>query len=294
MNRGRMSLGLWLVVIGTLLVLTNLGWLDRTFWLAVLELWPLLLIVFGLHLVLSRTMFWMVPALVGVALAGAIFVFGTDIPFIPLTNNTRVVEAFQYSVEPEVEKLDIRIDVGAADLALRRSDDGSVSGRLVGSRLPVVTHRTLGNDVRLTLSQQRPWLGLFDGLARWDVFVPEHVPVALELDGGAGVFDLDLRGLDVRSLVLRGGAARFDLQFDAAGSHTTVRTDSRIASIRLQVPREVGLRVYINRKLIEHNLSTAGLLRQNNWWQTPGYEQSERTIEVYVDAVLGNFEVIRD
>lgn len=293
MNRGRMSLGLWLVVIGLLLLLTNLGWLDRTFWLAVLDLWPLLLIVLGLHLVLSRTIFWMVPALVGIVLAGAVYIFGADIPFLPWVNAARIVEAFQYPIGPEIEKLDIQVNVGAADLTLRRSEDGSVSGRLAGRHVPVVTHRNLGDHLRLTLRQQRPWAGLFEGLARWEVFVPEDVPVELNVEGGAGVFELDLRGLDVRSVMLRGGAGRFDLQLDATGSHTTVRAESRVASIQLQVPQEAGLRVYLNRNLIEHNLSAAGLIRQNSWWQTPNYEQSERTIDVYVDATIGNVEVTR-
>lgn len=293
MNRGRMSFGLWLVFVGGLVLLTNMGWLDRTFWLAVLELWPLLLIMFGLHLVLSRTVFWMVPVLVGVAFAGAVFVFGANIPFLPWTDTTRLVEGFRYEVSPDVEKLDIHMDVGAAELVLRRGESGSVSGQLSSRQMPAVTHRTVGNSVRLTLRQQQYWFRLVDGLDRWEVLVPDGVPVEIDLDGGAGVFELDFRGLDVRSAVLRGLAGRFDLHFDATGSHTSVRTDSGVASIRLHVPREVGLRVHTNSTLVDHNFSEAGLLRQNRWWQTPDYELSERTVEVSIESTVGKVEVTR-
>lgn len=297
MNRGRMSFGLWLVFAGILVLLTNLGWLDRAFWLALVELWPLLLILFGLHLVLSRTIFWILPVLIGVAFAGAVFIFGAEIPFLPWTNATRVTEEFTYQIGPEVENLDIQIDVGAVDLVLRRGEAGNISGSLVATRAPVVTHRATENSVRLTLNQvggQRRWNVLLDELARWEVFVPEGVPVELDLDGGAGDFMLDFRGLDTRSVVLRGGAARFVLQFDEVGSHTTVRAESGVADIRIQVPAEVGLRVYTTGALVNHNLSAAGLERQNGYWQTLDYEQNERTIDINIDSAVGNIQVTRD
>src|SRR5690625_4250927 len=47
MNRGRMSFGLWLILIGAILVLNNLGWLDWKIWVALFDLWPVLLILWG-------------------------------------------------------------------------------------------------------------------------------------------------------------------------------------------------------------------------------------------------------
>lgn len=296
MNRGRMSFGMWLVLAGLLVLLTNLGWLEPTFWRALFELWPLLLILFGLHLVFSRTFLWFVPVLGGLAIAGAVFVFGADIPFLPWANPEQVTEQFEYAVGPETERLDIDLKIGAAELTVRRGGAASVSAHVTSVHPPVVTHETRAGNARLAIDQSRGprlWWRFFNRPDKWEVLVPPDVPVNLDLDGGAGSFQLNLRGLDVHSVMLRSGAAEIGLEFDAIGTHTGVEVESGVSGVRVKVPRDAGLRVHLD-GLTDHNLSTVGLLRgSNGYWQTPDYDATERTIEIHATTGLGDLKVER-
>lgn len=54
-NFGKLSLGLFLVVIGILYLAKNLGWLNIDFNFNLWQLWPLLIVFWGLSLLTGRT-----------------------------------------------------------------------------------------------------------------------------------------------------------------------------------------------------------------------------------------------
>lgn len=55
---GNILVPIILIVAGILLLLSNLGWLPPGFWATVLRLWPVILILIGLEIILSRYLGW--------------------------------------------------------------------------------------------------------------------------------------------------------------------------------------------------------------------------------------------
>lgn len=297
MNRGRMSFGLWLILIGAILVLNNLGWLDWKIWVALFDLWPVLLILWGAHLLLSRTFLWFVPVLAGVVIVGAVALSGPDMGLGWLAGD-QVSESFRYEIDPNKSRFEVRVNVGAVDFTMKRGEPGIVAGELTSPEAIAPTARFQewgsGADLLLQPDQRRGWWFSRLGASEWSVEVPEAIPLVLRVNGGAGDFLFDMRGLDVPQITLNGGASHYKLLFDEVGSHTQVNVNGGFSSLDLEVSSDVGLRIRINGVMIDHNLERAGLRQNGRWWETPGYAQSARTVDLDLSLSFGSLNVVRD
>ena len=54
MKKNNLYIGVAFVFMGLILLLNNLGILDFSFWHSIYDLWPLLLVVFGVHLMTNK------------------------------------------------------------------------------------------------------------------------------------------------------------------------------------------------------------------------------------------------
>ncbi|NLG67141.1 MAG: hypothetical protein GX536_05440, partial [Actinobacteria bacterium] len=81
MKTGRLIWGLIIIIVGVLLLAASLGWVSWYFLLSLLQLWPLALVLIGVHLLLNRRQPIIAAVVMAVILVGGVvaawFFWGT-------------------------------------------------------------------------------------------------------------------------------------------------------------------------------------------------------------------------
>jgi len=139
-------------------------------------------------------------------------------------------------------------------------------------------------------------LDLTTGASRTTILFQEPNPVACRRARiAAGAAELTVEGLGnagCRDIVVEGGVGRATLDFTGAWPVNAQATlKMTIGGVRLLLPRGVGVRLTMDRWLASFRPS--GLERQgsSHVYQTPGFEQSARRLEIAISTTLGGVDV---
>ncbi len=158
--------------------------------------------------------------------------------------------------------LDLKFAAGESNIEL---------GGLKVERLKLATGAARG---RLSIS--RPTLGrcqdldLQVGAAHMDVVGLGHLsPEAMSVQGGVGDVGLDFSG--------------------AWRNDATAKIDMGLGSLRLDVPRDVGLRVHKSSMLA--HFEAPDMTRQGDIWSSAGYESARHHLDIEIDAAFGSIRV---
>jgi len=114
---------------------------------------------------------------------------------------------------------------------------------------------------------------------------------SLELQAGAAKVQVrGLGNLSPHSLRVEGGVGDLDLDFSGAWrGDTDAAVNMGMGSLRLNVPRGVGLRVHKSTVLAK--LEGSGLNRQGDNYVSQGYEKTSRHLNVEINAAFGSIHV---
>lgn len=139
-------------------------------------------------------------------------------------------------------------------------------------------------------------LDLSTGASRTQVLFLQRNPAACRRARiAAGAAELIVEGLGnagCREIIVEGGVGRATLDFTGAWPVNAQATlKMTIGGVKLVLPRGVGVRLAMDRWLA--SFSPSGLERQGNShvYQTAGFDQSARRLEIAVSTTLGGVEV---
>jgi hypothetical protein len=120
---------------------------------------------------------------------------------------------------PTVDDLHLRIALGACRFKAEPGErEEWVTGTCydpTGKRAPRIVEE--GGTVQITESEPS-WEripAVFGGVPRYELVIGKGRPFALTIETGASEFDLDLGGVPLKSVMIRQGAGRFELDFSA-------------------------------------------------------------------------------
>lgn len=193
-------------------------------------------------------------------------------------------------------RADVTISMGAGELFI---DSGRAPGVLLdadytfrpSSWEPEVTYEVRGERGVLEVRQPRvsglPNLGR--GVTnRWDLVLAESIPLALDVNLGAGKSELVLGGLDLRELSVATGAG--DVLVDLSGGEFTEDLRATIeggaGAFRVRVPADVGVRVIgVRDGLGSYEID--GFVRDGDEYVNSAYGRSVATIELRISRGVG-------
>ncbi len=191
--------------IGVVFLLGNFGYLQTSAWRLLLQLWPVLLIAWGLDLLVGRR--GMVSAavgvLIGLALLGGIVWFAVVNPSLRAAVST---EGFEQPLG-DVDKGDVRIETIFTDLSV---DGGAAVGNLVDGEVSAMRNNGFDMEYRtredtgiFVLRPQRRVNVVFlgdPGRNPWQVNLSDEIPLELESQVIMGSQEVDLDGLQIDRL----------------------------------------------------------------------------------------------
>lgn len=259
-----------LIGIGLLLLLNTLGIISFN-WLFLLRYWPVLLILAGLDLLLGRQ-----------SLAGGLFV--TILSLAIIVGLALYAPAgktaggdFSHQVG-DVSTLNIELAMGAVNADISAGEPGTVYGSYTtGANQEIVTgYHGTGSTGTFTVEQnsrsEEP-VALGSGYPNTlDLNLPDDLPLNLTVAVGAGDLTIDLSGLDVRSLEVKGGAGDVTITLPTGGR---IDVDMSVAagSIRINVPDSMQAQVIFDTAATSRSLS-GRFEKSNETWRTDGYSST--------------------
>ncbi len=113
----------------------------------------------------------------------------------------------------------------------------------------------------------------------------------LELQAGAAKLDVvGLGNLSPESMSVQGGVGDVSLDFSGAWRNdVNAKIDMALGSLRLDVPRGIGLRVHKSSMLA--GFTAPDLEKQGDVWTSKGYDTMARHLNIEIDAAFGDIRV---
>ena len=169
---------------------------------------------------------------------------------------------------------------------------------LVPSRVPLDLDLELGGTQSslelggLALQTLRLECGATDASLRFST--PNRVRMRdLEIDVGAADFSAtNLGNANADQIRVRGGIGVVDLDFGGTWTHDmTVTTRVAIGKLRLRIPRDVGVRLEVQR--IAAGFEHEGFVKRDDAWYSDNYDSAPFKLRLRAETYFGQIEVER-
>ena len=276
-----------LIALGLMFLLANAGYLTSVSWRQVAQLWPLLLVLFGVDLLLRpRSMF--AAVIVEVALIGVALFYLAAAPIPPGGNaiNTGTFTSQESVLRAGASSLSLTLGYGAGDLSVKAGPTAAVAPELV---MVKSTHEDIDLqwNVRSTGSAVVEAKGvgpdfLVGGLKRaWDVTVPSDIPVALTLNLGAGDFDIDVSNVMLTEATINNGASNLEVALPKPSGNVPVTISTGASSVDLRVPAGVEYRVRV----------TGGLNTISGTQESAGYSTAVNRLTIAISSGVSSITI---
>jgi hypothetical protein len=310
-NRGLLFWGLALVTAGIVALASAQGWIDIPAWVDLWRYWPVILIVVGLAIVLSRTPFAVIGVIVAalvVGLAGgAVIAAGPGIATCGTVSGTEDTASGEFG--GGTASVDLTLNCGDLALGLAdgsaweavtiseedegvnlEADAGSLQIRSNSGGFPFGNDRqdwtvTLGRDVAydllLTLNATDSRADLSEGQFG-----------SIDADPNAGSLQMDLSASQVEALDLQVNAGSLSVVTDAE-TELAGRIGVNAGSIEFCTDPDVGLRITVDANItFDHDLDESGLQQSGEGTYTSAnFESAAQTIDLELEGNAASFSL---
>ncbi len=244
-----------LIGVGVVALLVNLDIIEAINIGVLLRYWPLLLIIAGIDVLISRA----APALgivLGIAVVGGVialllagpsaaggggnslFILNGELPVTTQTLRADLADAQEASIHMDLRSGSTTVNTQA--------DQRELMIATVTSASPVELRQETENNTRFVTLDAPDGVMTFSGTAAsdndlpWDITLRPDISTALNVDVGSGSAALNLAGLTLGSLILEGGpgtaavalpGGQQDVQIDVESGSINVTADDLISGV---------------------------------------------------------------
>lgn len=244
MNLGRLIWGAIVIVIGLLLLGATLGWIPRDFLFFLLRLWPLILVLVGVHLLLGKWLPMLAGGLIALIFVGAL----VGAWFWWQSGDARANRvAIEGPLTAGVTAARADLNLGAMNVSVYGQ---STSRMVVGSyetRGAVRVNHTLANGVyELSIrptARGWAWLGPDRG-EKLELALASGIPWSIKVKAGAIDAELDLDQVLLEKLDLETGASSVTIKIGEVSPHgAQVLLSGGVASYRLALASDLNVTI---------------------------------------------------
>jgi hypothetical protein len=314
-DRRLLGWGAFFILAGGIPLAVRAGLLDEAVVGRWGQLWPLLLIGWGLGLLLRNTQAeWLGAALVAITfgvMAGGLLVTGwRGFPLATGCANDSPTTAFQARAGDLTAAANVDIDFSCGSLNVSAADGQawSLTGADRDGRGPRVTSSTSQLSIKPDDTVSFP----AGGRSTWNLAIPRGptVDLSLTLNAGDGTVDLDGAAVGSASLTLNAGkldvnlgsvakagdvsatvnAGAAAIGLDATGRNVSLSLNA--GSLQVCLPAGAPVRASWSGALGSNNFSAAGLKQTgDSTWTSSTFNELEPHTELHVSANAGSFEL---
>lgn len=284
------------ISLGTILLLNTLGMLGWDIWWTLFRLWPIILIAIGLELVFGRRskIGEVVAALLVVGVVvGALSLNGVNVQLGQPLESDEISQALGGAKTAQ-----ITLAPAGAALQVKALTDSEqlVAGVVRPSRGERFTREAGGeNDeahftLRSTGVVYVPDWGETPDSPTWNLGLTPAIPLDLAISMGAGQADLDLKGLNLRSLDVNMAVGQTFVRLPAKGQFNGA-IKGAIGQITVVVPAGMAVRIHANSLLGERLMPSSYLHEGDNVFVSPDYEKADNRVDLDLGLAIGQLQV---
>lgn len=296
-NFGKLSFGLFLVVIGVLYLAKNMGWLAIDFNFNLWQMWPLLIVFWGLSLLTGRnaaSIFAGVVLTITVLTITLILVFGANnYDFnVKTSTSTNADRTINYKNIKQIYPINIKQDEAAkrADFIIKSVfstatiGGGSTilaSGQLESNSTKLVSASQMSGVKQVVTLETKPLKTPFEPkTSLLHIQLPDDLVSAIYLDSIASTVNFSLAKLSSHLVNIKAVASSLTLDLTEAASQT-IDLSGQASQIILVLPANQAVKL----NLTSPTEITSDKLEKINdlTYATPGYEQALDKISLTLD-----------
>lgn len=285
----------FLITLGAVFLLNNLGLLPWSIWGTLLRLWPMLLVGVGLDILLAHR------SALG-ALLALILTLSVVAGILWLGVTGRLPGQFPVTEEVseplgEASAAEVTLSPGVGSLHLDVFPE--TSSRLVvgtvrsGREWDLTTDSTtMGDTAHFSLEGGGDVeVGNWFSEQNWDLRLNGDVPVDLMVDVGAGELNLELGGLNADRLQVDVGIGEATVVLPAEGRYVA-QIEGAIGQTTVIVPPGLAVRAEIDAGLSGRSVP-AGYVCDEDVCTSPGYANADHRVDLQVSQAIGNLIILQ-
>lgn len=292
-NLGRVFWGLLAVLVGSLILAGNFGWLNVN-WDNLWRLWPLLIVAAGLSMLSIRGRVWRVVMLIFILLSLAAVVFLTTGQFSGDQGST-IYKTTSQKLAGTITSANVSVKSSMAQVNVTSANQDVVAvASLAGSRASGLNEQSSrdGNVQSTSLTtviNNDWWMGNVN--SKLDLSLTRSLPLTLNLDIGPSETTVDLSQAMLQSLTVKAGATKLDITLGDKVDVTNVDIESGASAVVIRVPSGSGVRVKLDGGMVASHM--ADLQNNNGTYESTGYDSASKKIDVTGRLGLASFTIER-
>ena len=315
LDRRLVNAGAFLVALGGVPLLVQIGALDSARVADAWRLWPALLIVAGIGMILARTRVRGLAALlsavtVGLIGGGLISGGGAGIGNLGCGGSaTTPAGGSGGTFVGQSASVNVTMDCGALRISTQPGGAWTLDGTSSDGRGPTISSSATSLEID---GGHGPNIFAIAGRrSSWDLILPTGPSLDLGVTVNAGTGHVDLADVAIRSLDLtaNAGSTRVDasrssslgplsatvnagdllIALPAASAQGSLTVNA--GHLGICVPAGAGLRVQTSGALGSNNLADHGLIDGGGVWTTPGFDSAAVRIDLDATINAGNLEL---
>ncbi len=286
MNNRRITGGIILVVLGSLFLLANLGYIGFDVLLGIFDLWPLLLVVAGVNILFNRKL--IVSLIAWITFFIILILYGTF--YRGINANTDFKTHFTKPVETSHGELNL--DIGAARIGVTSEKNHLLKVDARGIKLS--HNNTYRNDMETVIfnfanKSHSPAI-YRTGSSDYNFKLNEDVIWDLDLNLGAISGTLDLENIATRSVDLDMGAGNLNIILGNKYGKSDIKIDSGASNISITIPKGAGIKIKLDSSLSKINMDDLNLIKLGDHYISPDYEDKDIKLEFRISMGVGRVD----
>ncbi|MFC2158855.1 toast rack family protein [Acidobacteriota bacterium] len=193
-----------------------------------------------------------------------------------------------------VETARVELDIGAGEMVVEGGARDLLEGYFrwnVRRWEPRVDYTVKNGKARVKVKQMKgPRLALGNAKNKWEISLNKDIPLDLYVDCGAGETRLNLRDLNLRSVIVDMGVG--ELRLDVSGRYThdiDITVDGGIGSATVIFPRDIGVRVDVDGGL--GSIDARDFNKRKSVYTNDAYGETDTRIKVKMDVGIGSLDL---
>lgn len=309
--------GVLLVAVGGLFILDNMDLISFSF-SALVGLWPLLLVVWGISILPMKPMYKTVGGLL-IAVFALVYASTSDKTFwwqdhiinkfdknvhmnygndddedYDDDDDTYYTFKFDEDSNANITHAKLNMDIAAGKFRIDEATDDHIIDFDAYSNIGPYTSNMVmnGNTAEINIDLEDGVIRNGTNRNRASIKLNPKVEWDLDLDIGAADFRADFRRFRLTKLDIDGGASAIRVKIGDLQEDTFIKIDAGAASIRVDVPQNAGCLIESESFLVDMELDNFQK-NENGDYVTSNYEASKQKVRIDIDAAISQLKVGR-
>ncbi|PKL88815.1 MAG: hypothetical protein CVV23_08355 [Ignavibacteriae bacterium HGW-Ignavibacteriae-2] len=299
MKTGQIFWGVLFVTIGSLILLQRYDIFIMD-WSFVWDLWPVLLILWGLSIITKETFVKpiitvLIAFFIGAVLYGSVSNIVDGSNNVLWQNDDYDVRTFYEDYYENIKFADLKLSAGVGTFTIKDRTSRLIKGIAQGN-IGEYTFNTYNNDdnTNINVEMNEADFNPFKNKTRnrLELQLNENTIWNLDLNLGAAKAYFDLTPFKVQNLSLKTGATKTKIKLGKEYNNTDVNIEMGAATLDIAVPKEAGCRLKGDMVLIIKDLKGFSKL-DSGYYETDNFDSAAQKITINVNGGVSALDINR-